>query len=150
MHPTIIAAALGLVFFFLPINQYVPELINKVFINIENLVAPLSMIVVGLRLAEIDLRGFFREKNLYVFIALRHLILPAVFFFIIRLCSLVVEIDKDVIMALLIMASAPAATSSTMFAERYDCDAEYASKIVSVSTILSILTMPIVALLTYI
>jgi predicted permease len=46
------------------------------------------------------------------------------------------------------MASAPAATSATMFAEKYDCDADYVSKLVAVSTILSLATMPIVILLT--
>jgi predicted permease len=37
-----------------------------------------------------------------------------------------------------------------MFAEKYDGDSVYASKLVSVSTIFSIVTMPIVALLLYI
>ena len=47
------------------------------------------------------------------------------------------------------MASAPAASSATMFAERYDCDAPYVSKLVTVSTLLSILTMPLITMLAY-
>ena len=148
LHPTMIAAALGLVFFFLPINNYVPEIIDRGLMNIENLVAPLSMVVVGLRLAEMDLRGFFKEKSLYLFLALRHLALPAIVFFIMRFFTLIgVGIHFDVMMSILIMASAPAATTTTMFAEKYDADAVYASKIVTVSTILSLATMPLVSLL---
>ena len=47
----------------------------------------------------------------------------------------------------LILAAAPAASSSTMFAERYECDAAYAGKLVTVSTALSILTMPLLLIL---
>lgn len=147
LHPTMVAAYLGLLFFFLPIHTYVPKIITDGLSRLEALVAPLSMIVLGLRLAEIDLKGFFKEKNLYVFIALRHLILPTVVYFVMRLFTLGINIHTDVIMSVLIMVSAPAATSATMFAEKYDCDATYVSKVVAVSTILSIATMPIISLL---
>ena len=150
LHPTMLAAFFGLVFFFLPIHTYVPKLITDGLGMLESLVAPLSMIVLGLRLAEIDLSGFFKEKSLYVFLALRHLLLPTAVFAVMRLLSLAVEIHPDVMMSVLIMASAPAATSATMFAEKYDCDAAYVSKVVAISTILSIATMPLISLLTLI
>lgn len=150
-HPTMVAAALGLVYFFLPLDAGdMPSLLMDVVSGLSNLVAPLSMIVLGLRLAEIDLRGFFKEKNLYVFILLRHLALPALIFAVMRVVSLITYVNPDVITSVLIMAAAPAATSATMFAEKYDCDAKYVSKVVAVSTILSIATMPLVSLLTMI
>ena len=150
LHPTMISAYLGLLFFFLPIHNTLPELITDGLYRIEALVAPLSMIVLGLRLAEIDLRGFFKDINLYVFIILRHLALPTVVFFMMRGLAVFVDIDPVVIKCVLIMAAAPSATSATMFAEMYDCDAKYVSKVVAVSTILSLATMPLVSLLTLI
>lgn len=151
LHPTMIAAFLGLIFFFLPLDSSdVPSFITEAITNLGNLVAPISMIVLGLRLAEIDLRGFFKDKNLYVFLALRHVILPAVIFAIMRVFAIWLNLHIDVITSVLIMASAPAATSATMFAEKYDCDAAYVSKLVAISTVLSIATMPLVSLLTMI
>ena len=50
-------------------------------------------------------------------------------------------------MVVVILAAAPAATSATMFAEKYDCDANYVSRLVTVSTLLSIVTMPLILLL---
>ncbi len=147
LHPTMIAAFLGLIFFFLPIHTYVPNLVLDGLDMLAGIVAPLSMVVLGLRLAEIDLRGFFKDKNLYIFLALRHLVLPAAIFAVMRVLSIVLHLHIDVVMSVLIMASAPAATSATMFAEKYDCDAAYVSKVVAVSTILSIVTMPLVSLL---
>ena len=148
VHPVMLAAVLGLVFFFLPIHDDIPEIIVEALTMLKQLVAPLSMVVLGLRLADMNLKGFFTNKHLYVFVALRHFLLPAAVFAVMRIFSLFVSLDGDVIKSVLIMASAPAATSATMFAEKYDCDADYVSKLVAVSTILSLATMPIVILLT--
>ena len=150
LHPTMIAAYIGLMFFFLPIHDDIPALLTDGLARIDVLVAPLSMVVLGLRLAELDLRGFFKDKGFYLFIFLRHLALPTIAFFIMRGLAVFIDIDPVVIKCVLIMASAPSATSATMFAEMYDCDAKYVSKIVAVSTILSLATMPLVSLLTLI
>ncbi len=149
LHPVTISAILGLIFFFLPIGkEEVPTLIVECLDKISALVAPLSMIVLGLRLADINLRGFFKDINLYVFLALRHVMLPVIVWGIMRLCILLgLGISYEVLVSVLIMASAPAATSATMFAEKYNCDAGYVSKLVVTSTILSLVTMPLVILL---
>jgi predicted permease len=167
LHPVTLAAAVGLFFFFLPIDQFIiiPEegfepdsvgaflsgLFGETFTMLKKLVVPLSMTVIGLRLADISFRGVFKDKDMYVFLALRHLVLPAIVFAVMRLLSLTgIGITTDVVLVVLIMACAPTASSATMFAERYDCDAAYVSKLVAISTILSIATMPLVILLSYI
>ncbi len=148
-HPVTVAALLGLVFFFLPIEGYVPALITDAFGMLKATVAPLSMVVIGLRLASTDFKGLFRDKHLYLFLALRHLLLPGIVLLLLRLGNLLFPdgIDLAVMQVVLILAAAPAASSSTMFAERYDCDAAYAGKLVTVSTALSILTMPLLLIL---
>ncbi len=147
-HPVTIAAALGLVFFFLPIENQVPPLITDAFSMLKGLVAPLSMVVIGLRLADMKWQGAFKDKYLYLFLVLRHLALPLAVFGAFYATSLLgIEIGYTVKFVVLVMASAPAASSSTMFAERYDCDATYASRLVTISTILSIFTMPLFTIL---
>ena len=155
LHPTMLAAFIGLVCFFLSFNADVPKetlpvysrFIVEVIDGLKSLVAPLSMVVLGLRLAEIDVKGFFKEKDLYICLALRHILLPAAVFAVMRVLAIWFNINLDVITTVLIMASAPVATSATMFAEKYDCDAAYVSKVVAISTIISIVTMPLMALL---
>ena len=143
-HPVTIAALLGLVFFILPIEGYVPTIITESLTMLKNLVAPLSMAVIGLRLAEMSFKGIFKDKYMYIFLALRHFVLPLAVVGIVKLVGLVLPIADEVAMVLVIMASAPAATSATMFAEKYDCDADYVSRIVTISTLLSIGTMPLI------
>ena len=55
-----------------------------------------------------------------------------------------IGINPMVLNVVVILACAPAASSATMFAEMYDCDSAYVSKLVAVSTILCIATMPAV------
>ena len=147
LHPVTIAAAIGLVFFITPLNGYVPALIENAFTDLKNLVAPLSMVVIGIRLADMSFKGMHKDLYMYVFLALRHLILPIAVVGIIKLCGLIIPIHPAVEMVIVIMSAAPAASSATMFAEKFDCDAIYVSRLVTLSTLLSIITMPLVLLL---
>lgn len=146
-HPVTIAAAVGLVFFLLPIHENIPAILNDTFDRLAALVAPLSMVVIGLRLADMNFKGMLTDKYMYLFLALRHVVLPLTVVLVVKLCGLLLPIAPEVGMVAVILASTPAATSTTMFAEMYDCDASYVSRIVTVSTLLSILTMPVILLL---
>ncbi|MBQ9736725.1 MAG: AEC family transporter [Clostridia bacterium] len=148
LHPVTIAAALGLVFFFLPIEDKIPSLFTETLQMLADTVAPLSMVVIGLRLANTNFKGLLRDGQMYLFLALRHLLLPFGVLLLMKGAALLFpSVDTTVISVVLILAACPAASSATMFAERYDCDAAYAGKLVTVSTALSILTMPLLLLL---
>lgn len=148
LHPVTIAAVIGLVFFICPVIDYIPsvawELISDTATKLSNLVAPLSMIVIGLRLPDISFKGILKDKYMYLFLALRHVVLPLAIVGVLKLVMLTgLEMSGAVAPVVLILASAPAASSATMFAEKYDCDATYVSRLVTVSTLLSIVTMPL-------
>ena len=69
-HPVNVAAMLGLVFFLTPLSKYTPQFAIDSFTMLKSLVAPLSMIVIGLRITDIDFRTAFIDKHMYVFLAL--------------------------------------------------------------------------------
>lgn len=147
LHPVTLSAFVGLIFFILPINTYVPKIVVESFTMLKNLVAPLSMVVIGLRLPDIDFRGIFKDKFMYIFLGLRHIVLPFAVLGIIKLTELTgLDIHPAVSSVVIILAATPAATSATMFAEKFDCDSAYVSKLVAISTILSIGTIPLVML----
>lgn len=123
------------------------KIIYDVLTTLKNMVAPATMLVVGARLADIDFKGIFKDKYLYSFVLLRLLILPALIFVLLKALNLLNLIDTTSMSVLLILASTPAATLTSMFAELYDGDSPYAGKLVAVTTVLSVVTMPIVALL---
>ncbi len=151
-HPVTLASAVGLMLLIFGINNPLLErmslsIVSDSLLMLKNLVAPLSMVVIGLRLAELNLRGFFNDVYMYVFLVLRHLALPVATVLAMKLLSLALPVSDTVALVIAIMASAPAATSATMFAEKYDCDAPYVSRLVTVSTILCIATMPVIVML---
>lgn len=156
VHPVTIAAMLGLVFFILPVEKITltPPLDSAVGLIYESLsmlkglVAPLSMVVIGIRLTDIDFKKGLNDKFMYVFIVLRHIALPLIVLAIIKLLVLFgLDINPAVSMVTIILAATPAAASATMFAEKFGCDSMYVSKLVTVSTIISIATMPLILIL---
>ena len=148
LHPVSIAAYLGLIFFCFSLHNYLPALISDSLSMLKGLVAPLSMIVLGFRFVDVDFKRVLKDKFMYIFLVARHLALPVIVIGLLKLLILVgLPISEVVVKAIVIMASAPAATSATMFAEKYDCDSAYVSGLVAVSTLMSILTMPLVMML---
>lgn len=152
LNPITLASFIGLGIFFTSAWGYVPSgaqaFIETCLNHLKGLVAPLSMIVLGLRIADIKLKGLFDDVNMYIMLALRHIVLPIAIVGIMKLMVLLgITLAYEVQVVTLILAAAPVATSATMFAEKYDCDAVYVSKLVAVSTVLSIATMPLVAIL---
>lgn len=145
LHPVNIASFLGIIILASGVGKFVPELVCDSFEMLKNLVAPLSMVVLGLRMADMDFHGIFRDIEMYKFLLLRHICLPITVLLCIKLISLLLAPPSETVCnCIMIMASAPAATSATMFAEKYDCDASYVSRIVAVSTLISVATMPLV------
>ena len=148
-HPVTIAALLGLVFFIFPIHGVLDDFAGGIIVDslamLRGLVAPLSMTVIGLRLADMDFHGVLRDRAMYLFLAFRHFVLPIIVVLVIKILSLGgLQIDRVVSTVVVIMAAAPAASSATMFAEKYDCDAAYVSRLVTISTLLCIFTMPLI------
>ena len=146
-HPVNMASFIGIICLVLGLNIHTVNLglVADALFMLKSLVAPLSMVVIGLRLADIDLRGVFKDKYLYEFLALRHFLLPLAVLLIMKLISIIgVPVGDTVTTVVMIMACAPAATSATMFAEKFNCDAVYVSRAVIISTVICIATMPLV------
>ena len=152
LHPVTLASFIGIIFLATGVKLESFEVIKlgvlaQGITMLSNLVAPLSMVVIGLRLPEISWHGLHRDIPMWYFLLLRHIVLP---FAVLLLCKLPglfgLPLPEIVSAVIVIMASAPAATSATMFAEKYNCDPVYVSRIVAVSTLLCIVTMPLIAL----
>ena len=105
------------------------------------------MMIIGMRLADLKLKGAFRDVYLYLGLALRLFIFPAAAFAVLFICKLLGFYDATGFAVVLICAATPAASATSMFAEKFSSDTVTASKFVSISTLLSLVTMPVVAML---
>ena len=149
LHPITIASVLGVICLALGVNSAHLTSWNLTLLvdcigMIKALVAPLSMVIIGLRLAEIDFLGALKDGYMYIFLLARHIVLPIAVLGVIKLAGLLFPISDVATLVTVILAATPAASSATMFAEMYDCDAVYTSRLVAISTVLCIITMPLV------
>ncbi len=148
INPATIPIAIALFFFVTRLNGYIPNVIIEALGILKNTVAPLSMIMVGLRLTEVKLKGTFKDKYLYEVLAVRLFIFPAILWAIMfALCKIGILAPDDVMKATLICSSTPSASATSILSEKWGSDAVYAGKIVAISTAFSVISMPIIALL---
>lgn len=113
----------------------------------KNMVAPVSMMVIGARLADTSFKGIWKDKNVYLYCAMRLFVIPILVWLILLPFYSFGLLDYTIYAIILILSSTPGATLTTMFAELYDGDAAYSGKLVALTTLLSVITMPTVSLL---
>jgi len=121
-----------------------PAFVKNIVSNLSNLTAPLSMMVIGASLTKIRFKDLFTDARLLLFCALKLLVIPVVFLLVLKQF-----IDNDMVLGVcMVILSTPVASMTAMLAQQYDGNYALASKGVAVSTILSVITMPIVAMIT--
>jgi predicted permease len=117
-----------------------PEVVGKPIHMLSMLNTPIPMIVIGYYLAGSKFSRVFREPGAWTAGFLRLIVCPLIliaFFYPFRH-----ELDRMMMLALVTAASAPVAAMVSMFAAKYGRDAEISAGLVSITTLLSILTMP--------
>lgn len=138
--PCILAVALGLVLYLGRVP--VPEVLAEPIGTIGNMNTPLSMIITGATIASSDLKKLLQNKNLFLTLGLRLLVVPAAALAVFALLG----VSGMVPMVVLILEACPCVTITTVFAIRFHHDEELAAGAVVFSTLCSIITLPLYAL----
>jgi len=136
IHPCIIAVYIGL--FFLVSQFELPQFLDKTITSAATGTTTLSMIIIGLILAEVDIKKLL-SRQIYLTIAVRLVILPIFALIIARLLGL----SELLTGVAVILTAMPAGSTSAMLAAKYNCDYKFASKCIVCTTVISLLTIPI-------
>lgn len=134
-HPCLVAIYLGL--FFMVAQIPLPSVITETVRYVGNCNSALTMFIVGTILADVSLPTV-PNRDTILFSVLRLLLLPAVAFALGRALGL----DPVSLGVSVLMTGMPAGATAAIFAARYDSDAPFATKCVVMSTLLSMLTLP--------
>ncbi|XMB85528.1 AEC family transporter [Mycoplasmatota bacterium WC44] len=140
LNPGLLAVILALLLNFMNI-KFSNTILNTVDI-IGGLTTPLSMMMIGLSLASTKILSAFTNLKLYIVILFRLLIFPFIIYFIYNNFN----ISLDILKVGVILAAMPGAATAVIVAEKYECNSALASQGVVLSTLLSMFTIPIVAL----
>lgn len=138
-NPIAVSLAIGLLLFFLPVE--LPAIVTGVIGTLASMNGPLAMIVLGAYLAQVPLKELFTDRLTYLCAAVRLILIPV----LTMLCLfLIPEGFGTVRLAVMLAAAAPVGSNVAIFAQIYDKEYTDAVKDVCLSTVLSILTMPVV------
>ena len=106
---------------------------------------PLSMMVIGASMTSISLKELFTDGKLLLFSLIKLLLVPILGMLLIRQA-----VANEVICGVfMIMLATPVGSMTAMLAQEYDGDYETASRGVTLTTLLSVITMPVVSLLLF-
>lgn len=142
-NPGIMGAAVAIILFVCRIK--LPEIVIQPVTHLANLNTPVPMLIIGFYLSRAKLKDAFSDVGTYIAMSLRLVIIPVIVTFIMALLKL----DKTMMIAFVIACSAPTAASTTMFAAKFNRDVELSVGVVAASTILSIITMPLIVSLAW-
>ena len=140
VNPGTVGLALGAPFFFLSVK--LPAVIGLPLRHMANLNTPLAMIVIGYALAGAEFGKVVRTGAVYVATLVRLVICPLLV--IAALYPFRHVLDRNMMLAMTVAASAPVAAMVSMFASKFNRDVDVSVAVVSGTTLLSILTMPVV------
>jgi hypothetical protein len=138
VNPNIIAVFVGIILFRFSIQLPSPIYLSVKYIS--NLNTPLSMLIIGTSISQIPLRSIFVGKSAWVVVFLRNLVLPSVVIFALH----VMGVSGQLLLCCVIPVACPAAGITVLFAKLVGKDTNFPAKLVTVTTIMSIVTIPIV------
>ncbi|MBZ4664322.1 MAG: family transporter [Caloramator sp.] len=141
LNPGILSVFIGLVIFLLSID--LPAPVIKTLEMVGSMTTPLSMIIIGSTLADAKIKSIFEGFSVYFGSFIRLIAIPLTVYFILNLFGL-----KDFYLSIpVIITAMPAAANTVIMAEKYGGNPEYASKVVFLTTILSVVTIPAILIL---
>lgn len=122
-----------------------PAPLQNTMSTVGNMMGPMGMLLAGMAIAEKPLREVFCTRRNYLPTVLRLVVCPLVVLVLLWVChaSSWVADGKNILMTVYLAAITPACATVTSMAQLYDRDAAHSSALYVLTTLLSIVSMPI-------
>lgn len=124
-------------------NIKLPEWINTTVSMLSATTAPLSMMVIGASLATMNFKKMFGNVKMWAFSFIKMIILPIIGTLLVRMAT----DNVSIIGVTMVMLSVPVGSMTAMLASEYDGDYALSSEMVAMTTLLSVVTFPLVTML---
>ncbi|MFV0343161.1 MAG: AEC family transporter [Anaerocolumna sp.] len=135
-HPCIIACMVGILIMLT--NLKLPSFLTMAIQTASNCNTALSMMVIGMILADIKIKEMY-DKSIVYFTILRLVVIPI----LIYIPCYLLKVDSLVTGVCVLLAAMPAGASTSILASKYNGDAAFATNMVIFSTLASLITAPI-------
>jgi Predicted permeases len=138
-NPIVVSVVIGLFLYFL--NVPCPEMASTLFSSIKGLNTPLAMIVSGVFLAQSDLGRMFAKKEVWTVSLFRLVLIPLITMFVFWVIPFG---TLNIKLAVLIASACPVGSNAAIFAQQYEKSYTEAVENVCMSTLLCLITLPLV------
>jgi predicted permease len=135
LNPSILAVCLGVIIMFFDIR--LPGAMLSGIKSIGNITGPLSMIIIGVILSDVKIKDYIRDWTIYYGVTVKLVAIPLTIY----LLSLLTGEVSKAMNSVVIMTAMPSAAMTSILAENYDKDKDYAAVIVAATTLLSLVTV---------
>lgn len=155
LNPVMIVTFVGLPLYLLKVDLslYIAPFVDAVS-YLGSMTTPLSLIIVGVRLADVKLKSIFQDGYGYVSSALRLIVSPLLSFGIVMALKAMgvfgiageefyETVGRAVCMVVVILSALPAATSTIAFCEKFGGDGEAGINAFINSTVITLITLPL-------
>lgn len=138
--PSVVVVFVGIGLMFMPFK--LPGVLSTAVKNIGDMTGPLSMMIIGAALGESDIRSAF-EAGAFKLTLVRLVVLPIIYMVLLRIAG----VETLLWQVTVVLTAMPAAANTEIFAEMYGKDYHFAARCVVVSTIISLVSVPLLTLL---
>jgi predicted permease len=139
----VVTSVIGLLIFVFGIP--LPDLLVNFLDTVGGITIPLSMIIIGIQLAESKVREVLVNRHIYEMIVLRLAVFPAILF----LLFLWLPINTLVFCIVIFAMAMPSAAITPVLSEIHGVNAKLAAQIVFITTMFSLVSIPVFAMILY-
>lgn len=138
LNPVIIATIVGVIVYFLHIP--IPEVLDEFLGRIGAMLMPIAMIVLGSSFAHLSFKNVFLDARVWLMVLVRLFVLPL---FVVVALSVIAKDFELVAYTLLVAMSAPIGANVAILAQQYNKDTTLAASQIMLTTLFSIISMPL-------
>lgn len=149
LNPGCIAAMLGIITYLMQIKY--PAIISDTMGFLAALNTPLAMICIGALLSHIKWKELLKDINLLKITFIKNIFIPIIFILLIVVLRLpsISETIRQVCITIILCGACPAASSISIIPVSLDMDGKRGAEIVAITTLFSIITLPLVSYITF-
>lgn len=141
INPALIATILGVINFALPYN--IPETINNGLDMVGKMTTPIAMLIVGMYLSDMKIKDIVTSKYVYFVSLIRLIVIPLLMYIILMPFNL----DPILFKSSIVISATPAAVVTVIYANQNNNNPDEASRIVFITTLISVISIPLIAIL---
>ncbi len=139
LTPPFLALVLGILMGITGASRYVPAFMTTALENAGNCMGPVAMLLAGMVVGEYDFGELLKNKKVYLTTLLRLIIIPSAFVGLLK----IIGAAEEIVLITLIAYATPMGLNTIVYPAAYGGDTKTGAAMTMISSILCVVTMPI-------